>query len=87
MNTLTIEDVCKKDFELFCDLWNYDKTIDENGFYSCSLTDRLFTSFCAGWRDSRKALIVELPQPNNDGEDGLMCRVEIALDKAGVSYK
>lgn len=86
MKSITIEDVCKKDFEVFCDLWGYDKTIDENGFYSSSLTDRLFTSFCAGWRDSRKALVVELPQPNNDGEDSLMIRVEIALDKAGVSY-
>lgn len=38
------------------------------------------------WQASRKALVVDLPQPNNDGEDSLMRRVEIALDKVGVKY-
>lgn len=93
MKSVTNEDVCKKDFEVFCDLWNYDKTIDENGFYSSSLTDRLFTSFCAGWRDSRKALVVELPVAFPVCDDKDSAEVAYVLDileklaLAGVSYK
>lgn len=93
MESVTIEDVCKKDFEVFCDLWGYDKAIDENGFYSCSLTDRLFTSFCAGWQASRKALVVELPVafPVCDDKDSAEVYfaddTHKALDAAGVAYK
>lgn len=92
MESITIEDVCKKDFEVFCDLWNYDKTINENGFYSSSLTDRLFTSFCAGWRDSRKALVVELPTAWNASYTDKAIVMDAssvveALEDAGVAYK
>lgn len=89
MESVTIEDVCKKDFEVFCDLWNYDKTKDEFGFYANSLTQRCFDSFSAGWRESRKALVVELPDFFVSGIDAAVYRDDVieALDAAGVAYK
>lgn len=93
MESITIEDVCKKDFEVFCDLWNYDKTVDENGLYASVTTDRLFTSFCAGWQASRKALVVELPVAFPVCDDKDSAEVAYVLDileklsLAGVSYK
>lgn len=93
MESITIEDVCKKDFEVFCDLWNYDKTTDEFGFYANSLTQRCFDSFSAGWQASRKALVVELPVAFPVCDDKDSAEVAYVLDileklaLAGVSYK
>lgn len=59
MESVTIEDVCKKDFEGFCDLWNYDKATDDFGFYANSLTQRCFDSFSAGWQASKSNYAVK----------------------------
>lgn len=40
-----------------------------------------------GWKASRAALCVELPDGDNGGQDTNLIAVEIALDNAGVSYK
>lgn len=79
-------DKMRKEFSVHCQLWRYSEDIDENGFFTNQVTQRAWNAWQSAWHESRKALVVELPQPNNDGEDSLMRRVEIALDKAGVSY-
>ena len=56
------------------------------GRYEFPPTQFSWEIWAEAWQASSKALVVELPQPNNDGEDSLMRRVEIALDKAGVGY-
>ena len=48
------------------------------------------STMCAfeGWKASRAALCVELPQPEpGDGAMVWSVDVEVALDNAGVSYK
>ena len=41
----------------------------------------------AGWKASRAALCVDLPQPDDDSQDAYVRRLEFSLDEAGVSYK
>ena len=47
------------------------------------------STMCAfeGWKASRAALCVELPEGDGGSQDTNLIAVEIALDNAGVSYK
>ena len=57
---------------------------DDDGDYALSSTDFAWR----GWKASRAALRVELPQPEpGDGAMAWSVDVEVALDNAGVSYK
>lgn len=67
---------------LGCDVADISK--DESGVYNSFQTGNLYVA----WRASRAALCVEIPQPEmGRGNNITPTDVEIALDKAGVSYK
>lgn len=78
-------DKMREDFEKFISERNKAVTSAGAGA-KYIVTNAHYVIWVEAWQASRKALVVELPQPNNDGEDSLMRRVEIALDKAGVGY-
>jgi len=80
----------RKEFIKFANHWRYDLTLDENDFYECAVTQRVWDSWSAAWQASRAAIVVELPGSYEypDGvkyldEDAVM----FSLEQSGVSYK
>jgi len=79
----------RKEFIKFANHWRYDLTLDENDFYECAVTQRVWDSWSAAWQASRAAIVVELPDWFVFGFDAAVYRDDVIeeLNKAGVSYK
>ena len=73
----------------FCSTMPY-KIAKESWFAVMDDVDYIITDVqagWAGWKASRAALCVELPQSDDDSQDAYIRRLEFELDSVGVSYK
>ncbi len=88
---LQMTDKMYEEFIKFANHWRYDLTTDENDFYTCSMTQRVWDSWCRSWQVSKESVVVTLPQglkfPNIEKKLVYVTQVKQAITKAGVSYK
>lgn len=88
--SIKIEEKCKPSFEKHCELWGYKTELGEDGFYTDSLTQRLFNAYYDAWQASRAAIVVKLPSFFSDRYESEICftdEVEKSLDATGVNYE
>lgn len=84
-----MSDQMREEFIKFANHWRYDLTLDENDFYECFVTQRVWDSWSSAWQASRAAIVVELPKytPKAHRINATVASIKIELKKAGVSYK
>jgi len=86
-----MNDQMREEFVKFANHWRYDLTIDENDFYECAVTQRVWDSWSSAWNASRTTIVVDLSDLCEASYTyfGTCYKsdVENCLDLAGVSYK
>jgi hypothetical protein len=86
-----MNDQMKEEFIKFANHWRYDLTLDENDFYECVVTQRVWDSWSSAWNASRQSVVIVLPQdlkfPDVTKKLVYVTAVKQAISKAGVSYK
>lgn len=81
----------REEFIKFANHWRYDLTLDENDFYGCPVTQRVWDSWSSAWQASRASIVVKLPQemkfPSVTKKLVYVTHIKQAISKAGVRYK
>jgi hypothetical protein len=84
-----MNDQMRDEFVKFANHWRYDLTLDENDFYECAVTQRVWDTWSSAWNASRENVVVEVPDWFVCGVCAVVYRDDVIteLEKAGVSYK
>jgi hypothetical protein len=84
-----MNDQMRDEFVKFANHWRYDLTLDENDFYECAVTQRVWDTWSSAWNASRKSIIVDLSDlcEASYTYSGTCYKsdVEYRLEQAGVS--